>query len=59
MHPKTGEKFLASKDEEAYGTLYSLPKKLTRDGDNRATDLGKPVPRDASDGTFTPSVRRR
>ena len=53
VHPKTGEKFLASKDEEAPGTLYSLPKKLTRDGDNRATDLDKPVPEDTSDGTFT------
>jgi hypothetical protein len=55
VHPKTGEKFVASKDEEAPGTMYSLPKKLTRDGDNRATDLGKPVPQDASDATFTSS----
>ncbi len=55
VHPKTGEKFVASKDEDAPGTMYSLPKKLTRDGDNRATDLGKPVPQDASDATFTSS----
>lgn len=55
VHPKTGEKFVASKDEDASGSMYALPKKLTRDGDNRATDLGKPVPRDASDATFTSS----
>ena len=55
VHPKTGEKFVASKAEDGSGTVYSLPKKLTRDGDNRATDLGKPVPQDASDATFTPS----
>ncbi|MGH3458171.1 hypothetical protein [Aeromicrobium sp.] len=53
VHPNTGEKFLASRDEEAPGALYSLPKNLTRNGDNRATDLGKPVPVDTSDGTFT------
>ena len=53
VNPKTGEKFIASRDEEAPGALYSLPKKLTRNGDNRATDLGKPVPVDTSDGTFT------
>lgn len=55
VHPKTGEKFLATRDEKAPGTLYSLPKKLTRNGDNRATHLDKPVPVDTSDGTFTPS----
>lgn len=55
VHPKTGEKFLATRDEDAPGTLYSLPKKLTRNGDNRATHLDKPVPVDTSDGTFTTS----
>jgi hypothetical protein len=53
VHPKTGKKFLATRDEEAPGTLYALPKKLTRNGDNRARHLDKPVPRDTSDGTFT------
>jgi hypothetical protein len=53
VHPKTGEKFLASRDEEGPGALYSLPKKLTRNGDNRATDLNKSTPVDTSDGTFT------
>jgi len=55
VHPRTGEKFLATRDEEAPGKLYSLPKKLTRNGDNRATDLHKSTPVDTSDGTFTPS----
>ncbi len=55
VHPKTGEKFLASRDEESTGKLYSLPKKLTRNGDNRAKDLHKSTPVDTSDGTFTPS----
>jgi hypothetical protein len=55
VHPKTGEKFLATRDEESNGNLYSLPKKLTRDGDNRAKDLHKSTPVDTSDGTFTPS----
>jgi hypothetical protein len=55
VHPKTGKKFLATRDEKAPGTLYSLPKKLTRNGDNRAAHLDKPVPVDTSDGTFTPS----
>lgn len=55
VHPKTGQMFLASRDEKARGQLYALPKKLTRDGDNRATDLGKSVPVDTSDGTFTES----
>ena len=55
VHPRTGEKFLATRDEKSPGKLYSLPKKLTRNGDNRATDLDKSVPLDTSDGTFTPS----
>lgn len=55
VHPETGKKFLATRDEKSPGKLYSLPKKLTRNGDNRATDLGKSVPLDTSDGTFTPS----
>lgn len=55
VHPKTGKKFLASKNEKSTGTVYSLPKKLTINGDNRAKDLRKPVPSDTSDGTFTPS----
>ena len=55
VHPKTGEKFLATRDEKAPGTLYSLPEKLIRNGDNRAKHLDKPVPVDTSDGTFTPS----
>lgn len=53
VHPKTGQMFLATRDEKAPGTLYSLPKKLTRNGDNRATNLNKSVPVDTSDGTFT------
>jgi hypothetical protein len=53
VHPRTGEKFLATRDEKSPGTLYSLPKKLIRNGDNRATHLEKPVPVDTSDGTFT------
>src|SRR5687768_4191126 len=36
VHPKTGKKFLATRDEKSPGKLYSLPKKLTRNGDNRA-----------------------
>jgi hypothetical protein len=55
VHPKTGEKFLAVRNEEGPGKLYSLPKKLTKNGDNRATDLNRPTPLDTSDGTFTPS----
>ena len=55
VHPKTGEKFLATRDEEGPGKLYSLPKKLSRNRDNRATDLNKSTPVDTSDGTFTPS----
>jgi hypothetical protein len=55
VHPKTGEMFLATRDEEARGSLYSLPRKLTRNGANRAADLNKSVPVDTSDGTFTPS----
>jgi hypothetical protein len=55
VHPKTGKKFLATRDEKSPGKLYSLPKKLTRNGDNRAKDLHKSTPRDTSDGTFTPS----
>jgi len=55
VHPRTGEKFLALRNEEGPGKLYSLPKKLTKNGDNRATDLGKSTPVDTSDGTFTPS----
>ena len=54
VHPKTGDKFLASKQKKKNGTLFSLPRKLSENGDNRATDLGKDVPRDVSDGTFTP-----
>ncbi len=53
VHPKTGQMFLATRDEKAPGTLYSLPKNLTRNGDNRATNLNKSVPVDTSDGTFT------
>jgi hypothetical protein len=55
VHPKTGEKFLATRNEESTGRLYSLPKKLNRNGDNRARDLNKSTPVDTSDGTFTPS----
>ena len=55
VHPKTGEKFMAVRNEEGPGKLYSLPKKLTKNGDNRATDLNRPTPLDTSDGTFTPS----
>jgi hypothetical protein len=55
VHPETGEKFLATRDEKSPGKLYSLPRMLTRNGDNRATDLDKSVPVDTSDGTFTPS----
>jgi hypothetical protein len=55
VHPKTGEKFLATRDEESTGRLYSLPKKLNRNGDNQAKDLNKSTPVDTSDGTFTPS----
>ncbi|MGH3474709.1 MAG: hypothetical protein ACRDOT_07345 [Aeromicrobium sp.] len=54
VHPETGEKLLASKQKKKDGTLFSLPAKLSENGDNRATDLGKKVPRDVSDGTFTP-----
>ena len=54
VHPETGEKFLASKQKKKNGTLFSLPAKLSENGDNRATDLGKEVPEDVSDGTFTP-----
>jgi len=53
VHPKTGKKFLASKEKKKSGTLYSLPKKLSENGNNLATDLGKPMPRDVSDGTFS------
>ena len=54
VHPESGEKFLASKQKKEKGTLYSLPATLSENGDNRATDLGKDVPEDVSDGTFTP-----
>ena len=52
VHPKTGRKFLASKEKKKPGTLYSLPAKLKPSG-NRATDTGRPMPEDTSDGTFT------
>jgi hypothetical protein len=52
VHPKTGKKFLASKEKKKNGTLYVL-KKLSENGDNRARDLGKPMPQDTSDGTFS------
>jgi hypothetical protein len=55
VNPKTGEKFLATRDEKSTGKLFSLPKKLTVNGNNRATDLNKSVPVDTSDGTFTRS----
>jgi hypothetical protein len=53
VHPRTGKKFLASKEKKQNGTLYSLPKKLSVNGDNRATDLGKPMPQDVSDAAFS------
>ena len=52
VHPKTGKKFLASKEKKQPGTLYALPAKLKPSG-NRATDTGRPMPEDTSDGTFT------
>jgi hypothetical protein len=52
VHPKTGKKFLVSKEKKTAGTLYSLPAKLKPTG-NRATDTGRPMPEDTSDGTFT------
>jgi hypothetical protein len=52
VHPKTGKKFLVSKEKKNPGTLYSLPAKLKPTG-NRATDTGRPMPEDTSDGTFT------
>ena len=53
VHPKTGAKFLASKNKKDPGIVFALPKKLSETGPNVATDLGKPVPEDVSDGTFT------
>jgi hypothetical protein len=53
VHPKTGMKFLASREKAKRGTLYSLPKKLSVNGDNRATDLDKAFPVDVTDATFT------
>jgi hypothetical protein len=53
VHPKTGAKFLASKEKKQPGTVYALPETLSTSGPNVATDLGKPVPEDISDGTFT------
>jgi len=53
VHPKTGKKFLASREMAKQGTLYSLPKKLSVNGDNRATDLGKAFPVEVTDATFT------
>ncbi len=53
VHPKTGAKFLASKDKKKPGTLFSLPDTLSTTQPNLATDLGKPVPEDVSDATYT------
>ena len=53
VHPRTGAKFLASKNKKSSGTMYALPKKLSESSPNVATDLGKPVPEDVSDGTFS------
>jgi hypothetical protein len=53
VNPTTGAKFLASKNKRSTGTLYALPKKLSETSQNVASDLGKPVPQDVSDGTFT------
>ena len=53
VHPKTGAKFLASKNKKNTGTMFALPKKLSETSPNVAADLGKPVPEDVSDGTFT------
>src|SRR5687768_943492 len=52
VHPKTGKKFLVSKEKKQAGTLYSLPAKLKPTG-NSATDTGRAMPEDTSDGTFT------
>ncbi len=52
VHPKTGKKFLVSKEKKQAGTLYSLPAKLKPAG-NRATDTGRAMPEDTSDGTYT------
>lgn len=54
VHPKTGAKFLASKNKESNGLLFSLPESLSTSSPNVATDLGKSMPQDVSDGTFTP-----
>ena len=53
VHPKTGAKVLASKEKKKPGTLYALPEKLSETSPNVATDLGKPVPEDVSDGTYS------
>lgn len=52
VHPKTGAKFLASKEKKKSGTLFSLPETLSESSSNVATDLGKAAPEDVSDGTF-------
>lgn len=52
VHPKNGKKFLASKEKKQPGTLYSLPAKLKPSG-NVATDTGRPMPEDTSDGAFS------
>lgn len=52
VHPRNGKKFLVSKEKKQQGTLYSLPAKL-KPGGNRATDTGRPMPEDTSDGAFS------
>jgi hypothetical protein len=53
VHPQTGAKLLASKEKKRPGTLFALPKDLTEDRPNVASDLNKPVPEKVSDATFT------
>ena len=52
VHPRNGKKFLVSKEKKKPGTLYSLPAKLKPSG-NRATDTGRQMPEDTSDGAFS------
>ncbi len=54
VHPETNEKFLITKEKKNGGALLALPGKLAADRANPARDVGKQMPQDTSDGTFTP-----
>ena len=58
VNPVSGAKYLVSKVRDKGGTLFALPASLKPDVPNVAKDLGKPMPKRVSDGTFTPDGAR-